>query len=85
MSEASGGGISQELRDGIAAYKHRIEQLGGYGTRVSATMPNGDVRTGALIELGSGGCQPGIQTDDGKRYAAGDLADLVVVAVEAQS
>jgi hypothetical protein len=60
--------ISIELAQGIRHYDRAIRQLGGYGARIRATMPDGEVREGVLIELGFGGCQPGLQTADGKRY-----------------
>jgi hypothetical protein len=62
--------VSDELAAGIRRYANRIAALGGYGTHVRATMPDGAVREGALIELGHGGCQPGIRQDDGRRFAA---------------
>ena len=65
---APAAGISDELATGIRAYADRIVALGGYGTRVRATMPDGVVREGALIERGYGGCQPGLQQDDGRRF-----------------
>lgn len=38
------------------------------------------LREGQPIELGFGGCQPGIVTDDGKRYAiSGPLSGVEVV------
>lgn len=71
-------GISADLADGIRRYAAAIADLGGYGTRVRTTMPNGIAREGRLIELGCGGCQPGLQTDDGRRYAIRDLATVEV-------
>jgi len=60
--------ISEELKAGIERYNEQIRMLGGYGTRIRATMPNGDVHEGTLIELGFGGCQPGLRRDDGRKY-----------------
>jgi hypothetical protein len=60
-------GCSAELVDGIRHYQARIARLGGYGAKIRARMPNGSTIEGELIELGSGGCQPGIASQ-GKRY-----------------
>jgi len=62
-------GCSAALVDGIRRYDARIASLGGYGARITVRKRDGETLTGALIERGCGGCQPGIQTDDGKRYA----------------
>jgi len=61
--------ISEELAAGIRAYEARIAALGGYGTRIRVSMPDGEIREGALIERGAGGGQPGIKQDDGRRFA----------------
>jgi len=61
-------GISDELAAGIQRYSDRIAAMGGYGTRVRATLPDGEVREGVLIELGFGGCQPGLRQLDGRRF-----------------
>lgn len=62
--------LNTELVAGIAAYYRRIEALGGYGARVSARTvgTDGTLLTGWLGEAGSGGCQPMVVTDDGRRY-----------------
>lgn len=65
--------ISQELRAGIARYDEQIAALGGYGTLLRATMPNGIVREGKLIERGFGGCQPGLIDAAGRRWAIRSL------------
>ncbi len=71
--------LSRELRAGIAAYRDRIAALGGYGTIVRATMPDGSMREGALIEAGYGGGQPAIEQADGRRFVVLDLASIEVV------
>lgn len=38
-------------------------------------------REGQLVELGFGGCQPGILADDGKRYAISTLSGVVALHV----
>lgn len=64
-----GAWCSPELSVGIRRYEERIAALGGYGVRVRAVgAVDGAPREGRLIELGSGGCQPGIEADDGRRY-----------------
>ena len=66
--------ISAELAAGIAAYDARIRALGGYGTRITATMPDGTRRTGTLVEAGFGGCQPTLVDDGGRRFRIIDLS-----------
>ena len=61
--------MSPELTAGIAAYNARVTALGGYGTRVRATMPDGAVREGTLGEAGSGGCQPQLTDGAGVRWS----------------
>lgn len=64
-----GAWCSPELSVGIRRYEERIAALGGYGVRVRAVgAVDGAPREGRLIELGFGGCQPGVETDDGRRY-----------------
>lgn len=75
----SGEGMSPELLTGIARYRAQVARLGGYGTRVAATMPNGVRRIGALAEAGFGGCQPMLVDDAGKRWMI--LTDLDSVEV----
>lgn len=65
--------ISDELRAGIERYHAQIEQLGGYGARIRAVMPNGVTVEGTLGEAGSGSCQPIVTCDDGKRFRILDL------------
>lgn len=71
-------GISKELEAGLVAYQSRVDAI-GYGARIRATMPNGDVQEGELIELGSGGGQAGLRRDDGKRYRILNLDTIEVV------
>lgn len=70
--------ISKELQSGIEKYYSEIKALGGFGARVSATMPNGKVRIGTLGQAAA--CQPTVTTDDGQRYVIlGSLSDVQVV------
>lgn len=73
-------GCSADLVAGIRRYDERIARLGGYGTRIRArarvsdgpmllVRSGGELLDGSLIELGYGGCQPGLLTADGRRYA----------------
>jgi hypothetical protein len=62
-------GCSGELVEGIRRYDARIASLGGYGATITVRKSDGEMFSGKLIERGFGGCQPGIQTPDGKRYA----------------
>lgn len=59
--------ISKELANGIRRYEDEAAAI-GYGSTVTCRMPDGSLRTGEFIELGFGGCQPGIRTPEGKRY-----------------
>ena len=59
----SGGAVVSRAA-GIAAYDARIATLGGYGTRITAPVPNGVWHTGILIEAGYGGCQPAWRIDE---------------------
>jgi hypothetical protein len=67
LREKSREGISDELRTAIERYERRAAAI-GYGTIVRATMPDGVEREGEFVELGYGGCQPGLKAD-GKRFA----------------
>jgi hypothetical protein len=73
--------ISDELSAGIAGYCARIEAMGDYGRRIGYTTPDGVAHEGILIELGVGGCQPGLRDDDGRQFAILDL-DLVAYFAE---
>ena len=71
--------ISEELREGLERYNRKIQSLGGYGTRIQYTTPDGIVHQGTLREGGFGGCQPQLWRDDGRRFAIANLSDVVAV------
>ena len=66
-------GISDELAAGLVVYRAQIDAIGWYGTRIRVTMPDGAIQVGALDEAGSGGAQPIVRCDNGRRYRISDL------------
>lgn len=64
--------ISEELNAGIARVAARknalVHELGGFGTRVTGEAPNGETKTGRLVDSSTSDQGPYLQDADGKRW-----------------
>lgn len=69
--------MSLELRAGIARY---YATTAPYRGRLVRALVKGILREGTFIELGAGGCQPGLITADGRRWRIDAIESIQVVA-----
>lgn len=67
--------VSDPLRQSLSNYLQAVRALGGYGARVQATMPDGQIRVGALVEAGIGGLQPALKDDNDRLWVIASIAD----------